>query len=101
MIRLQPKSKDGAPPSARLPELVRLIGRGSYGEVWLARLPDQTFGAVKIVRRQRFDHDRPYEREFLAVQKFAPVSGSYDSQLRVLEVGREDREGFFFYVMEL
>ncbi|HXJ57508.1 MAG TPA: serine/threonine-protein kinase [Verrucomicrobiae bacterium] len=106
MIRLRPTGHQNNPalppsPAASLPELVRLIGRGSYGEVWLARRPDQTFCAVKIIRRQRFEDARPYEREFLGIQKFAPLSRSYDSQLRILEVGRDDREEFFFYVMEL
>jgi serine/threonine protein kinase len=86
---------------ARLPELIRLIGRGSYGEVWLARQTDQSLCAVKIVRRQSFNDDRPYEREFLGVQKFAPLSQTYDSQLRILQVGRDDREEYFFYLMEL
>src|SRR5215470_13649329 len=86
---------------AQLPELIRLIGRGSYGEVWLARLTDTALCATKIVRRETFNEDRPYEREFNGIQKFAPLSRSYDSQLRILQVGRDDHNGFFFYVMEL
>jgi serine/threonine protein kinase len=84
-----------------LPELIRLIGRGSYGEVWLARMTDSSLCATKIVRRESFNDERPYEREFNGIQKFAPLSRSYDSQLRILQVGRDDRNGFFFYVMEL
>jgi len=99
MIRLHTANQQNA--AAPLPQLVRLIGRGSYGEVWLGHRPDGTFCAVKIVRRQRFEDERPYEREFLGIQKFAPLSRSYDSQLRILEVGRNDQEEYFFYVMEL
>src|SRR6266853_2485314 len=45
-------------------ELLRLIGQGAYGEVWLARSTTGLYRAVKIVRRSAFDHDRPFEREF-------------------------------------
>src|SRR5215471_10848149 len=85
----------------QLPELIRLIGRGSYGEVWLGRTAEGAFCATKIVRRQSFNDSRPYEREFTGIQKFAPLSRAYDTQLRILHVGREDANGFFFYVMEL
>jgi hypothetical protein len=34
-------------------ELLRVIGRGSYGEVWLARNIMGTYRAVKIIRRDR------------------------------------------------
>ena len=48
-------------------ELVHRIGRGSYGEVWLAHNRLGTMRAVKIVRRSDFDDDRPYEREFAGI----------------------------------
>jgi len=50
------------PPVIPDHELIRRIGRGSYGEVWLARNALGTWRAVKIVHRAAFDHDRPYER---------------------------------------
>src|SRR5207249_2956456 len=46
-------------------ELIRRIGEGSYGEVWLARSVMGTYRAVKVVYRKTFEHDRPYEREFV------------------------------------
>jgi hypothetical protein len=58
------------PPSIPDHELLRRIGGGSYGEVWLARNVVGTFRAVKIVHRHSFDHDRPYEREYAGIQKF-------------------------------
>ena len=84
-----------------VPELLRLIGRGSYGEVWLARLAEGSFCAAKIVRRESFTDERPYEREFNGIARFAPLSRTYESQLRILQVGRDDQNGFFFYLMEL
>ena len=80
-------------------ELIRRIGRGSYGEVWLARSVTGAFRAVKIVYRQSFDHDRPFEREFSGILKFEPISRQHECQVDILHVGRG--EGYFYYVMEL
>src|ERR1035441_4357068 len=81
--------------------LLRMIGRGSYGEVWLARNVMGTYRAVKVIYRSSFDNDRPYEREFAGIRKFEPVSRSHESQVQILHIGRNDKEGYFYYVMEL
>src|SRR5207344_2147329 len=57
--------------------------------------------AVKVIYRQAFEHDRPYEREFEGIQKFEPISRLHESQVDILHVGRNDAEGCFYYVMEL
>lgn len=82
-------------------ELFRCIGRGAFGEVWLARNVLGTYRAVKVVCRRSFDDDRRYEREFAGVQKFEPVSRSHESLVDLLHVGRNDAAGYFYYVMEL
>ena len=80
--------------------LVRRVGKGAYGEVWLARNTIGVFHAVKIVQRREFSSDAPYEREFKGIQKFMPISRSHPGFVNVLHVGRDDVEGFFFYIME-
>lgn len=81
--------------------LLRPIGRGAYGEVWLARNVMGTLRAVKIIWRRDFESDRPYEREFAGVQRYEPVSRCTDGLVHVLHVGRNDEAGCFYYVMEL
>src|SRR5882724_10849835 len=82
-------------------ELLRCIGRGSYGEVWIARNIMGAYRAIKIVYRATFDSDRPYDREFEGLRKFEPISRSHESQVHILHVGRNDEEGYFYHVMEL
>ena len=45
-------------------EVLRQIGGGSYGEIWMARSVTDTLRAVKVVYRNDFDDDRTFEREF-------------------------------------
>ena len=47
-------------------ELLSCIGRGSYGEVWLARNVMGTYRAVKIVYRAAFEHARPLSASSMA-----------------------------------
>jgi WD40 repeat protein len=69
--------------------------------VWLAHNVMGVLRAVKVVERSQFKNDRPYEREFEGIQRYEPVSRSADGLVHVLHVGRNDAEGYFYYVMEL
>jgi len=80
--------------------LVRMVGKGAYGQVWLARNAIGVYHAVKIVQRRFFPADAPYEREFRGIRKFMPISRSHPGLVHVLHAGRNDEEGFFFYIME-
>ncbi len=90
-----------APPHVPDHELIRRIGQGAYGEVWLARNALGTWRAVKIVYRDNFKDARPYEREFAGIRRFEPLSRSNEGFVDVLQVGRDDAGGWFYYVMEL
>jgi hypothetical protein len=70
---------DTPPPASASPEaapgipdleMLRRIGRGSCGEVWLARSASGAYRAVKVVYRHAFEHERPYQREFAGLKQF-------------------------------
>ena len=90
--------------SLRIPdhELIRCIGAGAFGEVWLASptsLPG-TFRAVKVVRRNSLEGEG-FDREFNGIQRFEPISRSHPNLVTILHVGENRQDGYFFYVMEL
>src|SRR5438309_1590194 len=89
------------PPAIPDHELIRLIGRGSYGQVWLAKNAVGTLRAVKVVYRATFEKEEHFEREFKGLEKFEPISRSHDGFVDILQLGRNDPGGYFYYVMEL
>jgi len=82
-------------------ELIRMIGEGGYGQVWLARDVIGSYHAVKVVYRRKFSNAEPYEREFRGIQKFTPISRTHRGLIHILHVGKNDREGWFFYIIKL
>lgn len=91
----------GAVPVVADHVLLRRIGAGAYGEVWLARNVTGVYRAVKVVWRARFDHERTYEREFTGLKHYEPISRLHPGLTDVLQVGRDDAAGYFYYVIEL
>ncbi len=83
-------------------ELIRRIGHGAYGDVWLARSKATgALRAAKIVWRHTFEDAKPFQREFAGIQSFERISREHPSQLALFHIGRNDAEGYFYYVMEL
>jgi serine/threonine protein kinase len=81
-------------------DLVRRVGKGAYGEVWLARNVIGTYHAVKVVKREDFESDDPFEREFRGIQKFMPISRSHPGLVQILHAGRNPEFGYIYYIME-
>jgi serine/threonine protein kinase len=90
----------GPPPIVPDHELIRLIGSGSSGQVWLARNTLGTYRAVKIVP-ERQSKQGCAAKEFDGILKFEPVSRLHDGLVDILQVGRNEKAGYFYYVMEL
>jgi len=82
-------------------ELLRCIGKGAYGDVYLARDVIGTFHAVKVVHRQSRHDPAALEREFNGLKNFTPISRSHPGFVHILQVGRNDTAGYLYYVMEL
>jgi serine/threonine protein kinase/WD40 repeat protein len=95
--------KQSSRPKPWIPDhdLLTRIGGGSYGDVWLARGVTGNLYAIKVVWRENFTSDRPYEREFSGIVQFEPISRTHPGVVNVLHVGRDNAAGCFFYVMEL
>ncbi|HXJ58554.1 MAG TPA: AAA-like domain-containing protein, partial [Verrucomicrobiae bacterium] len=91
----------GEIPSIPDHQLMRRIGKGAYGEVWLARNALGAYRGVKIVRRSTFEDDRPFRREFDGIQHFEPISRSHPGFVSILHVGPKDATSYFYYVMEV
>ncbi len=98
---MPPTTTDRHAPNVPNHEMVRIIGRGSYGEIWLARSLTGTWRAVKIVDRRTFESDKAFQREFEGMAKFEPISRGNAGFVDILHVGRDVGGGFFYYVMEL
>src|SRR3989449_9792134 len=91
---------DFSPPALPDHDLLHVIGRGAYGEVWLARHTRLgTLRAIKMIRRDQFGDARPFTREFDGIQKYEPISRSHPNLVSILHVGGTD--DCFYYVMEL
>jgi len=81
--------------------MVRIIGRGAYGEIWLAKSETGMWRAVKIVDRRTFESEKAFQREFEGMAAFEPFSREDPGFVDILQVGRDKEDHFFYYVMEL
>ena len=82
--------------------LLRYIGDGSYGRVYLAKCTaNGQYRAVKIIARSSFSNDTPFEREFGGVLRYEPISRSHEGMVDILHVERDPQGRFFYYVMEI
>lgn len=97
------RPEDSAANALTIPDhqMMRRIGDGSYGEVWLARSATGALRAVKIVRRDAFDSDKPFEREFNGLLHFEPLSRGHEGLVDILQVGRSSSGDSFYCIMEL
>ncbi|CAN5461330.1 hypothetical protein BH23VER1_BH23VER1_34420 [soil metagenome] len=89
------------PPPIPDHEVLRCIGKGSYGEVWMARGVTGALRAIKVVHRGDFELDRTFEREFEGIKSFEPISRTHPGLVDILHVGRNLEYNFYYCVMEL
>lgn len=83
-------------------EILRKIGTGAYGEVWLARSVTGAYRAVKVVWREDFAEEQVFIREFDGVLNYEPIARSITGLVHILHVGQHGGDfPYYFYVMEL
>ena len=91
-------------PMPEIPDhtVYRQIGSGAYGEVWLAKSHTGAWRAVKVIRREDFEDERTFNREFEGILNYEPIARNHPGLVHILHVGRHDGENpFYYYVMEL
>jgi serine/threonine protein kinase len=106
-----PDGRENAAPTAaqllrehvHIPDyrLIKRIGSGAYGEVWLAESVTGALRAIKIVWREDFELTKTFHREFLGIQQFEPISRGHPGLVHILHVGWNEQSGFYYCVMEL
>lgn len=99
-----PASETPPFPAPEIPDyqLLRHIGSGNFGEIWLAQAKATgRYRAVKVVYRAKFDDDQPYDLEFAGLKRFEIVSLEHPGFVDILHITRDDARGCFACVMEL
>ena len=81
--------------------LLRSIGVGAYGEVYLAQTASGGPCAVKIVYRDRCKDAEHFQKEQRAVQFFTWNTEKLQGMITVMDSGSDEAQGIFWYAMPL
>lgn len=90
--------------SGKIPDhsILRCIGIGAYGRVWLAVNSFGNFRAVKIIERNRFKSSpEAFNLEWEGIKKYVEISTSHPRLVGIFHAGRNEDDSYFYYVMEL
>ena len=82
-------------------KLIRKIGSGAFGEVWLATNMMQTYRAVKIIKAVGGKNASKFQREYEGIRRFDPVSRQHPNLVDILHLGMNEAGQYFYYVLEI
>lgn len=82
-------------------KILRLIGSGAYGDVYLAQTSAGGHCAVKVVHRYRCKDAEHFQREQRAVQFFTHNTEKLEGMIAVTDFGSSEEQGIFWYAMPL
>jgi len=101
--RASPSADGGRqPPAVPDHQLLRRVGAGAAGEVWLAKHTTlDEYRAIKFVRRDVVPDTGLFEREVEGLKRFEPVSREHRGLMDILQVSLAPDGQSFYYVMEL
>ena len=98
-VDLSKEKFDGTIPDH---QIVRCIGIGSFGRVWLALNSLGNYRAVKTIERGQFTKSpEVFELEWEGIKKYEEISSSHPRLVTIFHAGRAQDDGYFYYVMEL
>jgi len=80
-------------------KLLKRIGDGAYGDVWLARSRTDSYRAIKVVYERKIGAGS-FDREFSGLREFERISREHPGWVQILHVGKAASNDFFYYVME-
>ena len=99
------KMEDSPPFPFKIPVIadykpIRVIGTGSFGQVWIALDATGSPCALKIIHKGKFDNE-VFWKEFEGVKNYLPISRGNMGLVTILHVGKDPQENFYYYTMEL
>ncbi len=101
---LDPDDLSGEQFRGRIPDhqILRCIGAGAFGRVWLAVNSLGNYRAVKTIERSEFPaNSQAFEIEWEGIKKYEEISSSHPRLVTIFHAGRAEDDSYFYYVMEL
>ena len=82
-------------------EVIKPIGKGGYGVVWLAKSFTGSYRAIKVINADSHDPQITFSREISGITNYEPISRHHHGLVDILHAGMVKTGIGYYYVMEL